>query len=95
MLLAKGDAPKESGGPHALPGQAIFSGGARVRCPRCGWVPRKEDRWYCFCGHTWNTFETFGRCPGCAHQWTQTQCLSCHQRSPHKDWYVEEPGASA
>src|SRR5215472_7365690 len=28
----------------------------RIRCPLCGWSPRKEDRWFCECGHGWNTF---------------------------------------
>src|SRR6202022_142671 len=36
----------------------------------CGWLPRKDDRWSCTCGHSWNTFETGGVCPACLHQWT-------------------------
>jgi len=35
----------------------------RIRCPFCGWSPRKEDRWSCDCGHEWNTFDTGGVCP--------------------------------
>ena len=27
----------------------------RIRCPLCGWSPRKEDKWFCTCGHEWNT----------------------------------------
>jgi hypothetical protein len=65
-------------------------GGARIRCPRCGWQPRKQDRWMCVCLHVWNTFQTRGICPGCGREWSQTQCLSCQQWSPHEDWYVEE-----
>jgi hypothetical protein len=30
----------------------------RIRCPLCGWSPRKEDKWFCTCGHGWNTFDT-------------------------------------
>ena len=25
--------------------------GPRIRCPLCGWSPRKEDHWFCTCGH--------------------------------------------
>lgn len=28
----------------------------RLRCPLCGWSPRKEDKWFCTCGNEWNTF---------------------------------------
>jgi hypothetical protein len=24
--------------------------GSRIRCPLCGWSPRKEDKWFCTCG---------------------------------------------
>jgi hypothetical protein len=31
---------------------------------RCDWSPRREDKWFCACGHEWNTFETGGLpCP--------------------------------
>lgn len=36
------------------------SSGARIRCPLCGWSPRKEDKWFCTCGNEWNTFDTGG-----------------------------------
>lgn len=72
------------------------SGGRRrIRCPRCGWEPGREDLWSCVCGHAWNTFDTAGLCPGCGRQWTDTQCLRCHEWSPHREWYVEEPDGSA
>ena len=61
----------------------------RIRCPLCGWSPRKEDRWFCDCGHEWNTFDTGGVCPACLHQWASTQCLSCARWSPHSEWYVQ------
>ena len=75
----------------------------RIRCPLCEWQPTATSVWACYsegtpepffggCGTVWNTFETKGRCPGCAHQWHWTSCLSCHGWSRHDDWYVEEPG---
>jgi hypothetical protein len=59
-----------------------------IRCPLCGWSPRKEDRWACSCGNEWNTFDTGGVCPACLHQWIETQCLSCSRWSPHSQWYA-------
>jgi hypothetical protein len=60
-----------------------------IRCPKCAWKPTAESRWSCTsdCGTQWNTFWTAGVCPGCSKQWYETQCLACHKRSPHKDWY--------
>ena len=64
-------------------------GKRRIRCPRCGWIPRRHDRWSCqpICGTFWNTFETGGKCPGCGKQWEHTACLACHGWSRHADWY--------
>jgi len=70
----------------------------RIRCPHCSWQPRPESRWVCSssagpeppfdgCGTHWNTFSTRGACPGCAHQWQWTMCLSCKAWSLHEDWY--------
>ena len=76
----------------AVENRGVDRDGQRIRCPRCGWEPRKHDRWYCDpgCRNHWNTFETAGICPQCSKEWDQTACLSCHQWSPHADWY--EPG---
>ena len=57
------------------------------QCPKCQWSPGREALWRCECGHTWNTFDTRGKCPQCEKQWTATQCLNCHQWSTHDDWY--------
>ena len=32
----------------------------RIRCPLCMWVPKASSRWACYCGHSWNTFDTGG-----------------------------------
>lgn len=67
--------------------------GPRIRCPLCGWSPKKRSRWLCDlrgCGHQWNTFDTGGVCPNCLYQWKETQCLSCNRFSPHSDWYVND-----
>ena len=66
--------------------------GGRIRCPKCGWEPGKDDRWRCDpgCGHVWNTFETGGRCPSCDKQWTDTVCIHCGEWSRHDDWYTRE-----
>ncbi|HTL34210.1 MAG TPA: hypothetical protein VL326_13865 [Kofleriaceae bacterium] len=63
----------------------------KIRCPKCRWTPGKHDRWSCLCGHSWNTFDTRGICPACDAAWRETQCLQCHQWSPHDDWYLDEP----
>ena len=76
----------------------IADRGQRIRCPACQWQPPRDTRWWCSsmgppenfsggCGHSWNTFDTRGLCPGCRHQWRYTTCLSCNVTSPHDDWY--------
>jgi hypothetical protein len=65
-------------------------GRRRIRCPRCGWEPGREDLWMCTCLHAWNTFDTGGVCPACDRRWTETQCRRCHAWSPHRDWYEEQ-----
>jgi hypothetical protein len=74
---------------------------SRIHCPLCEWQPSASSLWYCGdwgdpeyffdgCGMQWNTFETRGLCPGCAHQWRWTSCLRCEGWSLHEDWYVED-----
>lgn len=63
-----------------------------IRCPKCAWQPKANSRWSCTCGHSWNTFDTGGRCPKCKKQWKDTCCQGpwvggCAQWSPHLDWY--------
>jgi hypothetical protein len=67
----------------------LDASGPHIRCPKCGWTPRKHDLWSCDCGHLWNTFDTGGICPACLHAWAMTQCLSCKGWSPHSDWYAD------
>ncbi len=88
LLRTTGD----RGGARTRPqeGPAAGQGGVRIRCPRCGWAPRADDRWQCHCLHVWNTFDTGGVCPGCGHRWDETQCLRCRQWSRHEHWYVVE-----
>ena len=59
----------------------------KIACPKCDWEPDAGSRWGCTCGHSWNTFDTGGKCPACHKQWQDTQCLSCSKWSPHLDWY--------
>jgi hypothetical protein len=66
--------------------------GRKIRCPRCGFEPRKHDRWHCVCGHSWNTFDTRGVCPGCDATWKETACPRCHLWSDHEAWYVDSDG---
>lgn len=73
----------------------------RIRCPLCHWQPTRASRWCCEvagtpepsfegCRTVWNTFDTRGQCPGCAHQWIWTTCHRCEGASLHEDWYEED-----
>jgi hypothetical protein len=94
-LLAKHEVPPSDAELETVIRLGDRTGGVRVRCPVCAWVPKATDRWSCRCGHAWNTFDTGGVCPACRFHWAITQCLRCHAFSPHEDWYVREPGSSA
>jgi phage FluMu protein Com len=74
---------------------ATGSGRVRIRCPRCGWEPRAEDRWICSCLHVWNTFDTGGICPACGRKWFETRCPRCKEWSPHADWYETRDGEAS
>lgn len=82
----QGDDPDKEGVP--LPEDRLGAGGPKIRCPKCAWQPRAEDRWFCNCAFGWNTFDTRGRCPACGYQWTATACPRCSLWSQHEDWYV-------
>jgi hypothetical protein len=60
-----------------------------IYCPKCRWTPDAFSLWECLpvCAHQWNTFSTGGMCPMCGEGFEQTQCLSCGEFSPHRDWY--------
>jgi len=83
--------PEKGGGVQQQDRLEDTVGGGRIRCPKCGWRPRKTDSWSCRCGCVWNTFDTGGICPECGRQWSNTQCLRCHEWSPHEDWYTAKP----
>lgn len=99
-LLKKGPSPTFT--PQVVTTDDEQDGFSRIRCPHCGWQPTPSSVWACEsrgtpepdfggCGTVWNTFETRGRCPGCAHQWTWTSCPRCEEWSRHEDWYEEAP----
>jgi hypothetical protein len=60
----------------------------RIRCPLCMWRPGAHDRWMCYCGCSWNTFDTGGVCPDCGFRHEHTMCLECTKWSKHSAWYV-------
>ena len=76
----------------------LGSGSGRIRCPHCKWQPKATSVWTCTsagapehfllgCGHSWNTFDTAGRCPGCNYVWRHTMCLKCNRWAIHDAWY--------
>ena len=64
--------------------------GRLIRCPKCRFRPPVGLHWTCNCGHSWNTFWTWGRCPACHFQWEVTQCPGCGETSEHRAWYASE-----
>lgn len=88
MLLKVG--PDTTRPPDTKEGSRLRPGGIRIRCPRCAFEPRPQDRWQCHCLHVWNTFETGGVCPACGHKWSHTCCPRCRAWSRHEDWYVQD-----
>lgn len=63
----------------------------KIACPKCDWEPDGGSHWSCSCGHKWNTFETYGKCPNCTRVWRDTRCPGpaggCGGWSKHVDWY--------
>lgn len=62
----------------------------KIWCPKCQWKPSASSLWQCECGCLWNTFQTRAVCPDCGQKYSWTQCLACHVRSPHEDWYHDD-----
>jgi hypothetical protein len=63
-----------------------------IACPACGISPWVGMGWICApdgCGHSFDTFETAGRCPQCEAQFPVTWCPFCGKGSPHRAWYRE------
>src|SRR4051812_50068418 len=80
----------------------------RIRCPLCEWRPSPSSTWACYaegtpeppfqwCGTSWNTFATRGRCPGCQHQWRGASGLGCGGRWLPEGWveWEKRRGASS
>jgi Domain of unknown function (DUF4272) len=65
-----------------------------IACPECDWQPDADAIWECTCGHCWNTFDTKGKCPKCATQWSETYCHGCGSSPAHSAWYID-PSAPA
>ena len=87
LRLLKGD-PDKLRPPKVTGRPGERTGAPRIRCPACGWEPKRDDLWMCVCLYSWNTFDTFGVCPSCDRRWTETQCPKCHVWSRHQDWYT-------
>jgi RNA polymerase subunit RPABC4/transcription elongation factor Spt4 len=60
----------------------------QVACPECGWQPDENYSWQCTCGHSWNSFQTYGVCPACAKVRQETECPTCKQSSQYESWYT-------
>lgn len=58
-------------------------------CPSCKTEPLPFQTWRCFCGESFNHFETGGKCPSCGYNHEYTECMSysCQKISLHVDWY--------
>ena len=56
-------------------------------CPSCRTAPPLGPFWKCgACGQSFDTFETRGVCPGCAHEYPVTMCLDCSEQRPMTEW---------
>jgi hypothetical protein len=97
-MLFRKSADDKQGHVEKLEGSDAAKSTRSIRCPLCKWSPDRSSRWTCWdcghpeyfyngCGTEWNTFDTRGVCPTCAHPWIWTSCLSCWSWSKHEDWY--------
>ena len=100
------DGALKPGGAAAPLSTRARSGSPRIRCPHCAWVPERASRWLCGpvawpefyaggCGRAFNTFETEGVCPGCAHAWQWTACLACSLWARRSAWFDDADDADA
>ena len=66
---------------------------AGFACPSCGKPPITGNFWQCGnCNTAFDTFATFGQCPGCAARFNITACGECGTRSPIAQWTL--PGTA-
>ncbi|MCU0446299.1 MAG: hypothetical protein MUE85_15435 [Microscillaceae bacterium] len=68
----------------------MFNYFSKINCPTCHYQPKRLNRWECEeCGHRWNIFDTYGKCPHCGHTHAETECPKCHDLNSHTDWYID------
>jgi Zn-dependent protease len=59
-------------------------------CPSCRTAPPVGPFWKCgACGQSFDTFETRGVCPNCAHAYPVTMCLDCGEQRPMTEWAAD------
>lgn len=62
-----------------------------INCPKCNWIPAKNEEWECeSCGVYFNVFERTD-CPQCAFEVQNVHCKEpeggCGEVSPYLDWF--------
>jgi Zn-dependent protease len=56
-------------------------------CPSCHDAPPVGELWVCTqCKQQFDTFQSQGKCPRCSAEFPTTQCITCGQDRPFKDW---------
>jgi Zn-dependent protease len=56
-------------------------------CPECRKAPPMGAYWICSkCRNPFDTFQTQGKCPACANQFTTTMCIDCGAMHPMNEW---------
>jgi Peptidase family M50 len=59
-------------------------------CPSCRTAPPVGPFWKCgACGQNFDTFETRGVCPNCAHEFPVTMCLDCGEQHAMTEWAAD------